>query len=211
MPLIDLVIQIFSICKKLIFLVSCSLLHDVPFGKMALCFPLSTKLAEEVQLPSCHLIFILLLFHTVLTPYIELFGYWFPLTIILLESLMFMVPMMSWKDQRCGVGQLTICLQLLGFCVVTSIWLKWPLTKMKFFPFNGWLGKWKPGTTCAINWTFFYRNINYYHDSRVWHTWSNFRASSNHILKHLEHAMITTQQFFSFLRIEIYLSFPYQM
>ena len=37
-------------------------------------------------------------------PCIELFGYCFPLTIIPLELLMFMLPMMLWNDPRCGPG-----------------------------------------------------------------------------------------------------------
>ena len=49
---------------------------------------------------------------------------------------------------------LTTCHQLLGSCVVTSIWLKWPLTKTAICLFAGQLGKGKPGTTCAINWVF---------------------------------------------------------
>ena len=134
-PVIDLAIWIFYACKKLIFLVSCCLLCATSFGKMALCFPYSMKLAKVVQLLSYHLTFILLLFHTVLTPLIELFGFYFPLTIILLESLMFMLPMMLLKEPSCGSGWLTICLQLHGSCVGTSIWLRW-LVQIYYFDFS---------------------------------------------------------------------------
>ena len=68
---------------------------------------------------------------------------------------MFTLPMMLWKDLACGGGWLTTCRQLLGLCVVTSIWLKWRLTKIAFFPFTRQLGKGKPGTTFIINWAFF--------------------------------------------------------
>ena len=154
-PAIDLVTQILFVCKKLRFLVSCFPLHAALFGRMALCFLPNTKLVEVVQLLFCHLTFILLLFHMVLTPHIEFFGFFSTLTIILSESLMFMLPMIQGKDPRCGVGQLTICLQVLRSCVVTSIWLKWPLTKTTFCLFARQLGKGKPSTTCVINWVFF--------------------------------------------------------
>ena len=67
---------------------------------------------------------------------------------------MFMLPMMLWKDLNCGPRLMTTCLQLLGLCVVTSISLRWPLTKMSFFLFIGQLGKGKPDTICIINWAF---------------------------------------------------------
>lgn len=67
---------------------------------------------------------------------------------------MFMLPMMLWKYLKCEAGWQTTYLQLLGLCVVTSIWLKWPLTKMAFCLFIGQLGKGKPSTICTINWAF---------------------------------------------------------
>ena len=67
---------------------------------------------------------------------------------------MFMLPMMLWKDLNCGPRLMTTCLQLLGLCVVTSISLRWPLTKISFFLFIGQLGKGKPDTICIINWAF---------------------------------------------------------
>ena len=41
-------------------------------------------------------------------------------------------------------------------------------------------------------------NNNRRQDGGVWHTWSNFRAGSDRILKRLDRAMITAQSFFSF-------------
>ena len=80
----------------------------------------------------------------------------------------------------------------------TPIWLKWPLTKKAFCLFVGQLGKENPGTTCVINWAFFYPNTNRRQGCGVWHTWSNFRAGPDRILKRLDHAMISAQSFFSF-------------
>lgn len=56
----------------------------------------------------------------------------------------------------------------------------------------------KPGTICIINWVFFNPNMNHYHSDIVWHTWCNFRASSDKLFKSLDHAMILAQYFFSF-------------
>ena len=44
----------------------------------------------------------------------------------------------------------------------------------------------------------FYPNTNRHQGSGVWHTWSNFRAGLDRILKRLDHAMISAQYFFSF-------------
>ena len=41
-------------------------------------------------------------------------------------------------------------------------------------------------------------NNNYHQDGGVWHTWSNFRAGFDRILKRLDRVMITAQSFFSF-------------
>ena len=41
-------------------------------------------------------------------------------------------------------------------------------------------------------------NTNRRQGSGVWHTWSNFQAGSDHILKCLDCAMISMQYFFSF-------------
>ena len=41
-------------------------------------------------------------------------------------------------------------------------------------------------------------NTNRRYGSGVWHTWSNFQAGSDRILKRLDRAMISVQSFFSF-------------
>ena len=67
---------------------------------------------------------------------------------------MIMLPIMLLKDINYGTGLLTTCHQPLGLCMVTLIWLSWPLTKKSFFLFARYLGKGKLGTTCIINWAF---------------------------------------------------------
>lgn len=44
----------------------------------------------------------------------------------------------------------------------------------------------------------FYPNSNHRHGSGAWHTWSNFRAGPDCIMKCLDRAMISAQSFFSF-------------
>ena len=45
-------------------------------------------------------------------------------------------------------------------------------------------------------------NNNRRQDGGVWHTWSNFQARFDHILKCLDRAMITAQSFFSFFELQ---------
>ena len=70
--------------------------------------------------------------------------------------------------------------------------------KDDFFSFRWTAGEREPWYYMHNKLDLFDPNINHYQDSRVWHTWSNFRAGSDHILKHLDHAMITALFFFLF-------------
>ena len=70
--------------------------------------------------------------------------------------------------------------------------------KDDIFPFRWTIGEREAWYYMRNKLGLFDPNNNRHQAGGVWHTWSNFRAGSDCILKCLNHVMITAQYFFSF-------------